>query len=186
MSELTQDGSYRTGRPVMSNQVIERKLNGQFAKGSSGNLGGNAQRTRHIFNKAFLEALANDFREGGPQAIAKVRKYQPAAYMKICALLVPREMKVEHSGGVKAMSDEEIEQAIEAIQTMLAARAGEAAKVIEGTAEPAALPAPEAQSIGAGLEPKRQRRPNRLLMQADTAVGPREGKPRKREGGEDE
>src|SRR5262245_47280351 len=94
--------------------------------------------------------------------------------MKICALLVPREMKVEHSGGVKAMTDEQIEQAIEAIQAMLAARAGDAAKVIEGSAEPAALPAPEAQSIGAGLEPKRQRRPNRLMMEADTAVGSRE------------
>jgi hypothetical protein len=163
----------------MSNHAIERKPNGQFAKGSSGNLGGNAQRTRHIFNKAFLEALANDFREGGPQAIARVGKYQPAAYMKICALLVPREMKVEHSGGVKAMTDEEIEQAIEAIQNMLAARAGEAAKVVEGTAEPTALPAPEARSIGAGLEPKCQRQPNRLLMQADTAVGPRDRKARK-------
>src|SRR5262245_39141258 len=136
----------------MSNQAIERKPNGQFAKGSSGNLGGNAQRTRHIFNKAFLEALANDFREGGPQAIARVRKYQPAAYMKICALLVPREMKVEHSGGVKAMTDEEIEQAIEAIQTMLAARAGEAAKLIEGTAELAALPAANGPSPEAALE----------------------------------
>jgi hypothetical protein len=72
------------------------------------------------------------------------------------------------------MTDEQIEEAIEAIQTMLAARAGDAAKVIEGTAEPAALPAPEAQSIGAGLEPKRQHRSNRLLMEADTAVGPRE------------
>jgi hypothetical protein len=28
-----------------------------------------------------------------------VRKQQPAAYMKICALLVPREMKVEHCQG---------------------------------------------------------------------------------------
>jgi hypothetical protein len=82
-------------------------------------------------------------------------------------------MKVEHSGGVKAMSDEQIEAAIEAIQAMLEQRAGEAAKIIEGTAEPAALPTPEA-SIGAGLEPKSQRRPNRLMMQADTAVGPRE------------
>src|SRR5262245_64175363 len=33
------------------------------------------------------------------------------------------------------MSDEEIEQAIEAIQTMLAARAGEAAKVMEGSTD---------------------------------------------------
>ena len=78
------------------------------------------------------------------------------------------------------MSDEEIEQAIELIQTMLAARAGEGAKVIEGTAEPAALPAPEAQSIVAGLEPKRQRKPNRLMMEVDTAIGPQERKPRKR------
>jgi len=41
------------------------------------------------------------------------------------------------------MSDEEIEQAIELIQTMLAAQAGEAAKVIEGQAEVVpSLPAP--------------------------------------------
>ena len=95
-------------------------------------------------------------------------------------------MPVEHTGGVKAMTEDQIVDAIAAIEGYLARQSGEAAKVIEGTAEPAALPAPEAQSIGAGLEPKRQRRPNRLLMQADTAVGPRERKPRKREGGEDE
>jgi hypothetical protein len=127
----------------MSNQVIERKPNGQFAKGVSGNLGGNAQRTRHIFNKAFLEALAADFRKGGPEAIAEVRKYQPAAYMKICALLVPREMKLEYNHGVKAMSDQELEAAIEAVKAMLEQRAGEAAKVIEAVPDPIpALPAP--------------------------------------------
>ena len=49
-------------------------------------------------------------------------------------------MRFEHSGGVKAMTDEQIEAAIEAIQGMLAQpAAGEAPKVIEGTAEPAAL-----------------------------------------------
>jgi hypothetical protein len=46
-------------------------------------------------------------------------------------------MRVEHTGGVKAMSDEQLEQGIEAIQAMLAARdAGTNAKVIEGVAEP--------------------------------------------------
>ena len=64
-----------------------------------------------------------------------MRKTQPAAYMKICALLVPREMKLEHSGGVKAMSDEQLDAAIEWLQSMLEARAGDDAKVIEGTAE---------------------------------------------------
>jgi hypothetical protein len=133
-----------------------------------------------LLNQEFMQALLLNFRHEGKRAIEKVARNQPGVYLKILALLVPREMKVEHNGDIiKAMTDEEIEQAIEAIQTMLAARAGEAAKVIEGTAEPAALPAPEA-SIGAGLEPKSQRRPNRLMMQADTAVGPRERTPRKR------
>jgi len=55
---------------------------------------------------------------------------------------VPREMKLE-SGGVKDLTDEELEQAIAAIKAMLAAQAGEAAKVIEGEAEVVpSLPAP--------------------------------------------
>ena len=99
--------------------------------------------TRRSFNKDFLLALATDFKQHGASAIAKVRKQQPAAYMKICALLVPREMRVEHSGGVKDMTDEQLEAGIEAIQAMPAAKAGapgDGAKVIEGVAAPA-LPA---------------------------------------------
>jgi hypothetical protein len=75
------------------------------------------------------------FQRGGRAAIDKVMKTQPAAFLKLLVLLVPREMKVEHSGGVKAMSDDEIEAAIAAIQGMLAARAAEGAKVIEGRVE---------------------------------------------------
>jgi len=58
-----------------------------------------------------------------------LRRAQPAAYVKICALLVPRDMKV---GGVKAMTDEELDAALYTLREMLAARAGEAAKGIEG------------------------------------------------------
>jgi len=66
------------------------------------------------------------------------------------------------------MTDEQIEQAIEVIQDMLAARAGEAAKVIEGAAEPAALPAPNGPSPDAALEAtlapaKRTRKPHTSL-----------------------
>jgi hypothetical protein len=63
-----------------------------------------------------------------------------------CALLVPKEMKLEHTNSVSSLSDEELDQAIAAIKAMLAAQADEPANVIEGTAEPVALPAPEAQS----------------------------------------
>ena len=101
-------------------------------------------RERARFSSEFISALLRDFRQGGPAAIAKVRKYQPDAYMKICAFLVPKEMKLEHSGGVKAMTDEEIERAIEFIKAMIAKQeAGASAKVIEGVAEPVpALPPP--------------------------------------------
>jgi hypothetical protein len=53
-------------------------------------------------------------------------------------------------------------------------------QVIEGTAEPVALPAPEAQSPEATPEPKRKHKSNRLMREADTAVGPRERKPSRR------
>ena len=96
-----------------------------------------------------MQALLLNFRHEGKKAIEKVARNQPGVYLKILALLVPRELKVEQSQGVKGMTDDEIEQAIEAIQTMLAARAGE---VIEGTAEPAALPAPNGPSPEAALE----------------------------------
>jgi hypothetical protein len=125
---------------------VPKRINGKFAPGWSGNPGGSLEATRRSFNKDFLLALAADFKKHGAAAIEKVRKQQPAAYMKICALLVPREMKVEHSNAIKAMSDEQIEAAIEAIQAMLDARAGDVAQVIEGEAEVVpSLPAPVAR-----------------------------------------
>jgi len=87
-----------------------------FQPGQSGNPSGGRPGSRHRqqLNSEFIAALLRDFRHGGPAAIAKVRKNQPAAYCKLLTWLCPRDVKVEHSGGVKAMSDEEIEQAIEA------------------------------------------------------------------------
>jgi hypothetical protein len=122
-------------------------------------------------NGEFIAALLRDFRHGGPKAIERVRRTQPAAYLKILALLVPREHKVQHSSLVKDLTDEQIEAAIEYIEAALAAQAGDQARVIEGIAEPAALPTPE-------LETQRKR-PNRLLEHADSAVGPKERRPRK-------
>jgi len=119
----------------MSNQVIERKPNGQFSKGSSGNIAGNAQRSRHALNADTIREMHAAFRRGGRAAIDKVMKQQPAVFLKLLVLLVPRDMRVEHSGTIKQMSDEQIEEAIAAIKAMLAAQAGEAAKVIEGEAE---------------------------------------------------
>jgi hypothetical protein len=52
-------------------------------------------------------------------------------------------MKMERRGGVKGMTEEQIVDAIEAIEGFLARRAGETAKVVEGEAEVVpSLPAP--------------------------------------------
>ena len=95
-------------------------------------------------NKDFLLALAADFKKHGAAAIEKVRKQQPAAYMKICAFLVPREMKVEHSNAIKDLTDEQLEAMIEYLKASLEAQA-QSAKVIEGEAEVVpSLPVPAA------------------------------------------
>ena len=73
----------------MSNQVIERKPNGKFAKGSSGNLGGNAHRSRHALNADTIREMHAAFRRGGRAAIDKVMKQQPAVFLKLLVLLVP-------------------------------------------------------------------------------------------------
>jgi hypothetical protein len=93
--------------------------------------------------------------------------------VKVLGHLVPREHKVEYNNTLKNMSDEELEATIEYVRAMIAAQAAEGAKVIEGTAEPVALPAP------AELEQPQRKRPNRLMLEVDTAVGPRERKPHK-------
>jgi hypothetical protein len=146
-----------------------------FEPGRSGNPAGGPVGSRHRqqLNGEFIAALLRDFRQGGPKAIERVRRTQPAAYLKILALLVPREHKVRHSNLVKDLTDEQIEAAIEYIEAALAAQAGDQARVIEGIAEPAALPTSE-------LETQRKR-PNRLLEHADSAVGPKERRPRRRE-----
>jgi len=71
------------------------------------------------------------FREHGKKAIEKVAREQPASYVKILALLVPREHKVEHRNSLKNMTDEQLEQAIEMVKQMLEARGGDGAKDAE-------------------------------------------------------
>jgi len=73
----------------MSNQVIERKPNGQFAKGSSGTLGGNAQRSRHALNADTIREMHLAFRRGGRKAIETVMRTQPAVFLKLLVLLGP-------------------------------------------------------------------------------------------------
>jgi hypothetical protein len=99
-------------------------------------------RSRHALKADTIREMHYAFQRGGRKAIERVMREQPAVFLKLLVLLVPRELQVEHKGGVKAMTDEQLEAGIEAIKAMLEQRAGDAAKVIEGQAEPVALPPP--------------------------------------------
>jgi len=138
-----------------------------FKPGTSGNPHGNRHHTRHLLNQKFLQALLLDFEAHGRKAIEECRKQSPLGYVKVLGHLVPNEMRVERSQSLKSMSDEELDAAIEYVRGMLTARAGDEAKVIDGTAETVALPPPAEVA-----RPKRKR-PNRLLEHVNTAIEPR-------------
>ena len=114
--------------------------------GQSGNPVGRVRGSRNKLSEEVICALLRDFRQHGQKAVARVRQTQPAAYLKILALLVPREHKVEHGNRLKELTDEQLEAMIEYLETSLEAQAGAPAKMIEGTIEPAAarrpLPSP--------------------------------------------
>jgi hypothetical protein len=87
--------------------------------------------------------------------------------------LVPREHKVEHNNPLKNLSDEQLAAMIEYLETSLEAQAGRSVKVIEGTIEPAPIEATTPPVLNSS-KPK-----NRVMLEADTAVGPRKGNPGK-------
>jgi hypothetical protein len=49
----------------------------------------------------------------------------PATYLKVCAMLVPKEMKVEHQGRLGQLTDEQLDQAIAMLDEMIARKAGD-------------------------------------------------------------
>ena len=73
-------------------QVTNGRINGRFAPGFSGNPGGSPEATRRAFNKRFLLDLAEDWQQHGREVFKRVRRESPAAYLKVCAMLVPKEM----------------------------------------------------------------------------------------------
>jgi len=111
-----------------------------------GNPAGRLRGSRNKLSEEVICALLRDFRKHGEKAIAKVRREQPGIYLKVLALLIPRQDKLEHTNTIKTMTDEELESAIAFLHEMMSAQAVGSAHLVEMKAEPAALPAPGGQS----------------------------------------
>ena len=102
-------------------------------------------------------------------------------YLKVIAMVLPRQHKVEHRNPLSSLSDEELAAMIEHLDKIIAQHvASDQAKLIEGDAvETTALPV-ETTALPAPVETLKPRRPNKIMEAADTAIGPQERKPRKR------
>ena len=135
--------------------------------GVSGNPAGRVRGSRNkLSEEVILRAFARLPAARAEGCCASASDATGRLPQEILALLVPREHKVEHSNALKNLTDEQLEAMIEYIKSSLEAQAG--GRVIEGTietVEPTALPA---------LEPPRPK--NRLMLEADTAVGPSDHK----------
>src|SRR5215472_3797418 len=152
--------------------------NNLWQPGESGNPAGRLRGSRNRLSEEVICALLRDFRKHGEKAIAKVRRDHPGIYLKVLALLIPRQdrLELEHTNTIKTMTDEELESAIAFLHEMMAAQAVGSAHLVEMKADPAALPAPGGQS------PEKlssKRKPNRLMIEVDTAIGPQERIPRR-------
>ena len=142
-----------------------------------GTPGGRKPGSRNKLSEEVISSFLRDWRKHGDKALERVRRTQPAAYCKLAVLLVPKEHKVEQTNTYEGLSTEQIEAYIAAIQDRLNRRAaGDQAKLIEGRGvETTAV----ASTTPLQLEPPKCRS-NRLMMEADTAIGSRESRPRKR------
>lgn len=98
-----------TGEKKKSTPPVEY----QFKPGNPGRPKG----SRNKLGEAFISALHDDFLEHGPDTIARVRAEDPTAYVKVCASLLPKEVKV--TSGVEELTDEQLDARIRALASAL-------------------------------------------------------------------
>lgn len=101
------------GRPTKAHKKLEKEANSPTTPI------GDAYLARRRLNEAFLRKLLIHFEEHGPDIIDRVGKESPGTYLKVMALLMPKELKVEHSNPVGRLSDEALTVMIGELETRL-------------------------------------------------------------------
>ena len=71
------------------------KSSTSYAPGTSGNPGGKPVGAKNRVTAQFLEALADDFKANGKKAIKACREKDPAAYVRACVALVPKDLTLK-------------------------------------------------------------------------------------------
>ncbi len=106
-----------------------------FKPGQSGNPAGKPKGARNKLGEAFLEALHEDFKAFGKEAIIKCRDEKPDQYLKVIASLMPRDVNL-NVNEFEGKSDDDIRRELRELAGILGALvAGEDQGGAEGTGE---------------------------------------------------
>lgn len=109
--------------------------NGKFVTGKSGNVGGKPRETRNKLSGVFLRSLLSSFEKDGVSAIDKVIRTDPAAYLRVIASIIPKELEITNS--VEELTDDQLSEVIaslrSAISTGIVAQASGAKAIAEQT-----------------------------------------------------
>ena len=103
--------------------MTKKTLGKPWQPGQSGNPKGRPPGNRNKLSDAFISALCEDFIVHGAAVIEKVRKVKPEIYLRVIARIIPRQMHVRNESVMSGLSDEQLNETISAVRTVLLASA---------------------------------------------------------------
>jgi len=87
---------------------MSRDRRGRFLTGNNGGPG-RPSGSRNTLESEIVAAISADWQSHGAAVLEKVRKTNPAAYLRVVASLVPREILLDTRSDFSHLSDEELE-----------------------------------------------------------------------------
>jgi len=107
--------------PEPVSTVEDQKPEHLFRPGQSGNPNGRPKGSRNKLGEAFVAALHEDFGKNGVEVIERVRATDPAAYMRVIASLLPKELKIETKAD---LNDEQLDARIRQLANLFGIEVG--------------------------------------------------------------
>ena len=96
-----------------------------WKKGQSGNPKGRAKGSRNKLSEAFISDIYDDWLDHGKDIIQAVRENDPAAFLRICASLIPKQFDINGDSEsqafdrmIEVMSDEDLNDTIEGLKIL--------------------------------------------------------------------
>ena len=116
--ELTHEAVLSPTAVLVAEATGQLQRGRPFQPGQSGNPTGRPKGSKNKLTEVFLSAMAEDFAEHGPEAIARVRTDDPAIYLKIIGSLLPRKLVLERELGPDVdYAELSVEEVGEMVQT---------------------------------------------------------------------